>query len=393
MDRPFHCFAQTARMRRAMMVAIAAVVLVLAGCPNPAGSDESDGSGGDNGTDGSGNGQAIAVTGVSLDQSSLSLTVGESVTLTATVKPSDAVDPSVSWSSDNTAVATVSDAGEVTAVGGGFAVVTVTTADGSFTATADVTVSPQTGDGSINVDFQNPDDPTVSISGVPASVSQGETFTVSASGHDSYTWYLNGDSGHAALSASSGASIDIDTSTLSLGSHQVSLFVTAGSDSYSTQVSFTVTEAVTTLIEAPVVENGGWTFGRAFYVTEYPGISLDTVSVWITSNGPGDVTVSLTARSDAYDGPVIATTQQSGTLAGTISESTQYTFDFGGVAVTRDSTVTFELEWVSGSAGTLYFRSENSDPSPLVVLTSGTSPPLDSPIGSSGVALIITGRP
>ncbi len=82
----------------------------------------------------------IAVTGVSLNKTSLSLTVGESQSLSATVSPSNASDKSVSWKSSNTSVATVDGSGNVKAVKAGTAKVTVTTKDGSKTATCNVTV-------------------------------------------------------------------------------------------------------------------------------------------------------------------------------------------------------------------------------------------------------------
>ena len=65
---------------------------------------------------------------------------GESVQLTAVVNPDNAMDKAVTWSSSNTAVATVDANGKVTAVGNGTAVITVTTNDGSKTATVTMTV-------------------------------------------------------------------------------------------------------------------------------------------------------------------------------------------------------------------------------------------------------------
>ena len=66
----------------------------------------------------------VSVSEVSLDKTNLELVVGESATLTATVTPSDAANAAVSWSSDNTGVATVSSSGFVTAVGPGSATIT-----------------------------------------------------------------------------------------------------------------------------------------------------------------------------------------------------------------------------------------------------------------------------
>ena len=84
----------------------------------------------------------VDVTGVTLDEDDVSLEVGETQQLTATVIPDTATNKAVSWSSDDETVATVSASGLVTAVGvGGPTPITVTTDDGSYTDTCDVTVT------------------------------------------------------------------------------------------------------------------------------------------------------------------------------------------------------------------------------------------------------------
>jgi uncharacterized repeat protein (TIGR02543 family) len=85
----------------------------------------------------------VPVTGVTLNKTMLELDVGDTGTLITTVLPSNATNKNVSWSSSNTAVATVSVSGlhgTVTAVSAGTAGITVTTEDGGFTATCTVTV-------------------------------------------------------------------------------------------------------------------------------------------------------------------------------------------------------------------------------------------------------------
>ena len=84
----------------------------------------------------------VAVTGVSLDKTSLDLIEGGTETLTATVSPDNATNKKVSWKSSDTAVATVDDNGKVTAVKAGSATITVT-ADGGKTATCSVKVTEQ----------------------------------------------------------------------------------------------------------------------------------------------------------------------------------------------------------------------------------------------------------
>ena len=95
-------------------------------------------------------GSSIAVTGVSLDRGSLSLAVGEEGVLKATVTPSNASNTSVSWTSSNPSVATVSSDGVVSAKSSGTATVTCTTDDGSKTATCVVTVKDDSS-GDINI--------------------------------------------------------------------------------------------------------------------------------------------------------------------------------------------------------------------------------------------------
>ena len=83
--------------------------------------------------------QTVPVTGVSLNASQGELTVGGKVTLTATVSPGDATNPAVMWSSSAPTVASVAN-GVVTALAAGNAVITVTTVDGGFTASYNLTV-------------------------------------------------------------------------------------------------------------------------------------------------------------------------------------------------------------------------------------------------------------
>lgn len=92
----------------------------------------------------------IAVTGVTLNKSGTTLTVGSSERLTATVSPDTAANKNVTWASQNAAVATVDAAGTVTAVSAGTAVITVTTEEGGKTAFCTITVSSNEGGGSSN---------------------------------------------------------------------------------------------------------------------------------------------------------------------------------------------------------------------------------------------------
>jgi uncharacterized repeat protein (TIGR02543 family) len=87
----------------------------------------------------------IAVTGVTLSDSTLSIPKDSSKILTATVLPENAGNKAVTWSTSDSTVATVTgtvmQSGMVMGIKNGTATITVTTADGNKTATCNVTVS------------------------------------------------------------------------------------------------------------------------------------------------------------------------------------------------------------------------------------------------------------
>ena len=83
----------------------------------------------------------IAVTGVALSKTSVSLEKGKSLTLTATVSPSNATDKTVTWMSYDTSIATVTSAGVVKGVKAGTTTIRVKTKDGGFTAKCKVKVT------------------------------------------------------------------------------------------------------------------------------------------------------------------------------------------------------------------------------------------------------------
>ena len=83
---------------------------------------------------------ALSVTSISLNKTELSLYVGGEETLTATVEPDNAYNKNLTWSSSDSAVATVDSSGKVTAVKAGTAKITATAADGQG-AKAECTVT------------------------------------------------------------------------------------------------------------------------------------------------------------------------------------------------------------------------------------------------------------
>lgn len=81
----------------------------------------------------------VHTTGITLDSATLSLeSIGATATLTATLTPADSEDP-ILWTSSDTSIATVTNAGVVTSVAVGSCTITATS--GSYSATCAVTVT------------------------------------------------------------------------------------------------------------------------------------------------------------------------------------------------------------------------------------------------------------
>ena len=137
---------------------------------------------------------AVPVLGVALDKTSMNLTAGSTGTLTATINPTDAANKSLTWTSDNEAVATVDENGKVTAVAEGTAHITAKTVDGEKTAVCAVTVTAKSSGGSSSGGSSSPSYPvttpgktengTVTVS--PRSAEKGDTVTITVKPDSGY---------------------------------------------------------------------------------------------------------------------------------------------------------------------------------------------------------------
>jgi uncharacterized protein YjdB len=78
----------------------------------------------------------VAVTGIALDKSYLTIKPGETANLTAIVTPSNAINKNITWKSSNTSIATVDENGKVTGKSIGSVVITATTEEGNYSAAA-----------------------------------------------------------------------------------------------------------------------------------------------------------------------------------------------------------------------------------------------------------------
>ena len=196
---------------------------------------------GNTGGDG-GNGEQVTpptptttpVTSVTLNNSSLTMKVGDTQQLTATVYPTNASNKQVTWSSSKSNVATVSN-GSVTAKDSGNTVITVTTSDGGYTATCNVTVEPKE-DGTTT---------TVSPSSAILQKNVYQTFVVNGSATITTAYTA---SGNATISSQNKTTVTIYT--LNVGTEYLNLVLSDG-----TYISIPIT------ITGSGIDGGGDTGG------------------------------------------------------------------------------------------------------------------------------------
>ena len=192
------------------------------------------------------NDKVISVTGVLLDESSITLDVGGSKTLAATVTPENATNKKVRWISDNETVATVSEDGVVTAVAGGTAVITATTHDGLFTASCTVTVNAPDAAPSITTDTL-PD----------GKVGEAYSQTLTATGTAPITWSIDGGlPADLSLNADTG---EISGTPTADGTAKFTVKATNSAGSNTKELSITIAKAAPTEYTITVTTEGNGT--------------------------------------------------------------------------------------------------------------------------------------
>ena len=205
----------------------------------------------------------VSVESITLSETTLNLEKGTSVTLTATVKPDDANDKTVTWSSSNTSVATVTSGGVVVAVGGGSTTVMATA--GGQTAVCNVTVTvPVTG---------------ITLDQPSMNLVKGETkaLTATVSPTDAtdktVTWTSNN---------SSIASVDNYGIVTAQGGGTTTIVATCGGKTAYCNVTVTVPVSSVTLNKTELSLKEGTS--EALTATVNPDDATDRTVTWTSSN-------------------------------------------------------------------------------------------------------------
>lgn len=219
------------------------------------------------------NAKNVSVTGVSLDNTSLTLQEGKSATLSAIVSPSNATDKSVSWSSSNVSVATVSSSGVVTAKKSGTATITAKTNDGGKTATCKVTVT----------------DKAVSVTGVTISPSSlsiavGQTSKLSANispdnaTNKNVTWSSNNTSVATVSSDGTVTAKSVGTTTITCITQDGAKKATCIVSVQNTAIAVTGVSIDKTTMNLLVGNTG------TLHATIYPSNASNQSVTWLSSN-------------------------------------------------------------------------------------------------------------
>ena len=239
--------------------------------------------------------------GITLSDHSVTIQRRNTKTLSVTFDPEDASDKTVTWTSNNTSVATVNSSGKVTAVGGGSAVITATANDGGYTDSCTVTV-------------------TVPLNGIHPDVHDlqmgvGETYTVSVRFDPEDTTEdksLRWTSGNKSIATVTSAGV---ITAVSPGHTTITITQISGSHRQA-QISVYVTTQATGLVltEHELTLNKGWaiSLGAGFTPT---GAEYQTV-VWSSSDETvatveQDGTVSAVGKGTA----IITASTEDGSLS------------------------------------------------------------------------------
>lgn len=303
----------------------------------------------------------VHASSVTLSDSAITISENSRYTLTATVLPSDAVDKSVNWSSSNSSIASIDSNGVVSGVTTGSATITVTTVDGGYTASCDVTVEEAT---FITIAVEGAAAVSAETCQYRAICDNIEDVTSSA------TWSITAGSQYATINSSNGqvtilnganeSSVTIQAEYAGLtATTTVTLTYLSGATSETTSVITTdiggnVTSVVTTVTE---YEDGSSTEVVETVITDVNGDlvgSSETTKNINSDDSYNEATINYDENGDPTNGINIT-----GDTDGNVSTQTVEYDDSGNTVVTGYEIDTSESEsgktFNSGGTNTEYY--------------------------------------
>jgi hypothetical protein len=173
-----------------------------------------------------------------------------------------------------------------------------------------------------------------------------------------------------------------------------------GSNSFTDHPQWFVDDAfigLPALIFVAPDPSGGDFIDRGFYIRNYPGTSLSSVTLWMTGAVANTYTLNMTVRSGAYNGALIGSSNQTVALPALGNALVPVTFFFpSSPAVAQGSLVTFAMTQtnpVKEGTPDVYYNVPETGACTAnfpIVQTNGTAPPLDT-CRRDGVSIRLTG--
>jgi len=222
-------------------------------------------------------------TGITINPKSLSLNIGFSSSLIATVSPVAASNKNISWKSSNTSIATVDENGVVTGKAKGSATITATTVDGNKKATCNVTVTIPVA--SITVD------PTSLSLGVGSNVTLKATVLPTNAANKKVTWVS---------SNSSIATVDANGKVIAKSKGSVTITATTVDGGKTATCAIKVITPITSITITPKTLSLGIGSSSVLVATVLPANASDKSVTWTSSNtniATVDVNGKVTARA------------------------------------------------------------------------------------------------
>lgn len=253
--------------------------------------------------------KTVAVTGVTLTETSLQLNKGDSRTLKATVQPDNATDKTVQWTSSNTSVATVDQDGTVTAVGGGSA--TIKAAAGNQSATCSVSVNVPVTSISLNVNLLTLEKGSFAI------------LTATVSPDDAMDKNVQWSSENSSV-----ATVDQEGKVTAVGEGKTKITASAGGLSASCTIVCVIIP-----VSAIVLDKTSLSLEKG---------SSETLKATVSPKDATDKTVKWSS-----DNPSVATVDQNGTVTAVNSGNATITASAGDFSAACEVTVTIPVTSVT----------------------------------------------